>query len=118
MRAWLLPSQRLSPQGPHEFFFDSVLTIPHLLCGDFETAVTLGRRAIELNPSFSTSYKICSAALGHLGRDDEAARMMACLLALEPEFSISNAVERAPLTRREDLALYAEGLRRGGLREG
>ncbi len=116
--ARIAQAQRLSPQGPHEFLFGSVLAIPHFLCGDFETAVTLGRRAIELNPNFSTSYKTYLAALGHLGRDDEAARIMACLVALEPEFSIRSAVERAPLTRREDLALYAEGLRRAGLREG
>jgi DNA-binding SARP family transcriptional activator/tetratricopeptide (TPR) repeat protein len=111
-------AQRLSPHDPHAFFFDSVLMIPHLLRGDFETVATLGQRAIELNPRFSGTYKGYLSTLGHLGRDDEAARVLARLLALEPGFSVRNAMERSPLTRREDLALYAEGLRRGGLREG
>jgi DNA-binding SARP family transcriptional activator len=116
--AQLTEAQRLSPHDPHAFFFDAVLTIPHLLLGQFETVVTVGRRAIELNPSFSSTYKGYLSALGHLGRDGEAARVLARLLALEPGYSIRSAVERAPLMRREDMALYAEGLRRGGLREG
>jgi TolB-like protein len=111
-------AQRLSPHDPHAFLFDTVLAIPHLLRGNFEIVVTLGRRAIQLNPSFSSTYKIYLSALGHLGRDSETARVLARLLALEPSFSIRSAVERSPMTRREDLALYAEGLRRGGLREG
>jgi TolB-like protein len=111
-------AQRLSPHDPHAFFFDATLMLPHLLCGDFEIVVTLGRRAIELNPGFSATYKGYLAALGHLGRDGEAARVLARLLTLEPGFSIRNAIERSPMTRPEDLALYAEGLRRAGLREG
>jgi hypothetical protein len=94
------------------------LTMPHLLRGEFDTVVTLGRRAIELNPSFSSTYKGYLAALGHLRRDRDAARVLARLLTLEPNFSIRDAVERSPMIRPADLALYAEGLRRGGLREG
>ena len=94
------------------------LMLPHLLCGEFETVVTLGRRAIELNPSFSSTYKGYLAALGHLNRDDETARIRARLLVLEPSFSVRDAVDRSPMMRPKDLALYAEGLRRAGLREG
>ena len=111
-------AQRLSPHDPHAFFFDMALMMPHFLCGEFETVVTLGRRAIELNPSCSSSYKGYLATLGHLRRDDEAARVLARLLTLEPGFSIRDAVDRSPMMRPADLALYAEGLQRAGLREG
>jgi DNA-binding SARP family transcriptional activator/TolB-like protein len=116
--AQITQAQRLSPHDPHAFFFDMALMMPHFLCGDFETVVMLGRRAIELNPSFSSTYKGYLATLGQLRRDGEAARVLARLLTLEPGFSIRNAVERSPMMRSEDLALYAEGLRRAGLREG
>jgi DNA-binding SARP family transcriptional activator/TolB-like protein len=116
--AQITRAQRLSPHDPHAFFFNAALMLPHLLRGDFETVMTVGRRAIGLNPSFSASYKPYLSTLGHLGRDEEARRMKARLLALEPGFSVSNAIERSPLMRREDLAFYAEGLRRAGLREG
>jgi DNA-binding SARP family transcriptional activator len=116
--AQITQAKQLSPHDPHAFFFNAALMLPHLLLGDFETVVTVGRQAIELNPSFSAPYKPYLSTFGHLGRDAEAARILARLLALEPGFSVRNAVERSPLTRREDLALYAEGLRRAGLREG
>ena len=59
---------RLSPFDPHGFFFDMALTMPYLLQHDHERVVQIGRRAIELNPGFSSSHKGVLAALGHLGR--------------------------------------------------
>jgi DNA-binding SARP family transcriptional activator len=111
-------AQRLSPHDPHGFFFDMALMMPQFLSGDFANAVISGRRAIELNPGCSSTYKGYLATLGHLRHDQEAARVLARLLVLEPGFSVRTAIERSPMIRRDDLDLYAEGLRRAGLREG
>jgi tetratricopeptide (TPR) repeat protein len=111
-------AHRLSPHDPHAFFFDQALLMPHFFRGEFDKAVTLGRRAIELNPGFSSTYKGYLATLGHLGDEQEARRVQKRLLALEPQFSVRSALARSPLTRRDDIELYAEGLRRAGLREG
>lgn len=110
-------AQILSPYDPHGFFFDMALTMPHLLRHEHKMAAEIGRRAIELNPIFSSSYKVLLAALGHLGREAEARALRARLLDLEPGFTISDAVRRSPLTREQDLAHYAEGLRLAGLAE-
>lgn len=110
-------AQILSPHDPHSFFFDMALMMPYYLRHDFEQAVALGRRAVELNPGFSSTYKGYLATLGHLGHKQEATRVLTRLLTLEPDFCISDAMERSPMTRPVDLALYAEGLRRAGLRE-
>ncbi len=114
----IMHAQRLSPHDPHAFFFDMALMMPQFLNGDFENAVISGRRAIELNPGCSSTYKGYLATLGHLQRDQETARVLKRLLLLEPGFSVTSAIERSPMMRRDDLALYAEGLRRAGLREG
>jgi tetratricopeptide (TPR) repeat protein len=108
---------RLSPSDPHGFFFDMALIMPHLMSGDCASAVESGRRAIELNPLFSSAYKGYLAALGWMHRPREAREVLDRLLALEPSFSIEAAVVRSPLKRPEDLVHYAEGLRRAGLRE-
>lgn len=108
---------RLSPSDPHLFFFDMALIMPHLLLEEYESAIEIGRRAIELNPWFSSSYKGHLAALGFLGRDQEAANVLARLRELEPGFSVRGAIERSPMTNPDDLARYAEGLRRAGLPE-
>ena len=106
----------MSPSDPHSFFFDNALTIPHLLLGDYEKAVEYGRRAVELNPGFSSSYKVYLSALGHLGLAKEAVNVRARLLALEPDLTVDGAVARSPFTLPEDLARYAGGLRRAGMR--
>jgi DNA-binding SARP family transcriptional activator/TolB-like protein/Flp pilus assembly protein TadD len=108
---------RLSPSDPHAFFFDNALMIVHLLRGDYASAVNVGRRAVELNPLFSSSYKVYLAALGSMDRDREAQDVLRRLLELEPGFSVQDAVLRSPLTRPDDINRYAEGLRRAGLPE-
>ena len=59
---------------PHGFFFDTAQILSNLLLREYETAVTIGRRAIALNPGFSSSLKAQLAALGHLGREQEELR--------------------------------------------
>jgi TolB-like protein len=108
---------RLSPSDPHLFFFDHALIMPHLLRSDFAAAAEIGRRAIELKPWFSSAYKGYLSALGHLGQELEAIHIRNRLLELEPEFTVEDAIARSPMTMPDDLAIYAEGLRRAGLPE-
>ena len=108
---------RLSPSDPHVFFFDMALVMPYLMNGDYPAAVEAGRRAVELNPLFSSAYKGYLAALGWMHPTREAGKVLERLLELEPDFSIEAATQRSPLRRPEDVARYAEGLRRAGLRE-
>ena len=42
------------------------LMMPHFLRGEFEQALVLGRRAVELNPGFTSTYKGYLATLGQL----------------------------------------------------
>ncbi len=105
----------LSPDDPLTFFFEASLAIPHLLNGDYLAAVRIGQRAIALNPGLSSAYKTQLAALGHLGYADEAATIRAQLLALEPRFSVDQAMERSSIANSEGRACYAEGLRLAGL---
>lgn len=110
-------ARRLSPFDPQAFFFDVSLMLPHLMLGNFEQATELGRLTAQLKPSFSSSWKGLLVGLGHLRRRSDAHEVCARLQALEPGFSVTEAVQRSPLRRPEDLNRYAEGLRLGGLPE-
>jgi tetratricopeptide (TPR) repeat protein len=116
--AHALQARRLSPFDPHGFFFDNTLMVPSLMLGDFETVVVAGQRALGLNPTMSSTCKGLLSALGHLGRAREAEDLRERLLQLEPGFTLRHAATRSALRRREDLALYVDGLRKAGLPEG
>jgi TolB-like protein len=110
-------AQRLSPHDPHSFFFDMALMMPFLLMGEYETAAQLGRRARSIHPGLSSTYKGLLSAVGHLGLYQEAAGLRDELLALEPGFSVQEAIHRSPLLCPADLDRYAEGLRLAGIAE-
>ena len=110
--------RELSPLDPHAFLYEMGMLVPLLLLGRHEQVVRDGHRALQLNPGFTSTYKVMIAALGHLGRRTEAAGLIARLLVLEPDFSIATVLERTPLRREEDRAHYATGLRLAGVAEG
>ena len=64
-----------------------------------------------MNPSFSATYKPYLAALGPLGRAQEAAAVRGRLTALEPDFTVERFVAMSPLERESDRDYFAEGLR-------
>ena len=110
--------KRLSPMDPNAFFFDACMVILELAKRDYPAAVLLGRRASELNPHFTAGLKHYLAALGHAHLHDEAATVRTRLLAIEPAFTIQDAIRRNPYEHQTDMDHYAQGLRLAGLPEG
>jgi DNA-binding SARP family transcriptional activator/TolB-like protein len=109
--------KRLSPLDPYAFLFDGFFTIIHLLKRDFESAVAAGRAVTQMNPSLSAGYKPYLAALGHLGRRQEAAIVLRRLLGLERDFTVQRFLRSAPFARESDREIYAQGLRLAGVAE-
>ena len=109
--------QQLIQRGPFVYFYDLGFIIAALLKGDFAAAVTTGRAAGELNGQFSAVAKPYLAALGHLAlageamAAEEAARVRARLLAIDPAFDTERFLATLPFARQEHRAIFAEGLR-------
>jgi DNA-binding SARP family transcriptional activator/TolB-like protein len=104
----------LSPLDPLAFFFDAIFGMIQFMKHDYEAAVQIGRSVTQIGPAFSGGYKPYIAALGYLGREQEAATVLQRLLALEPEFTIERFLSKTPLEQIADREHYAEGLRRAG----
>jgi DNA-binding SARP family transcriptional activator/TolB-like protein len=108
-------AQTLSPDDPLGYFFEMALALAYLLRGDSADAAQAAQRAVMLNRGFSSSCKTLLAALGHLGRHEAAGDARDALLALEPGFTREQAMHRTPIAIASGRALYADGLRLGGL---
>ena len=109
--------KKLSPLDPFAFFFDAFFVLIDFMKHDYESAVATGRSVVGMNPAFSAAYKPYLAALGYLGRTQEAAVVRQRLLAIEPDFSIQRFRDTTPMQHEADRAHYAEGLRRAGVAE-
>jgi tetratricopeptide (TPR) repeat protein len=107
----------LAPFDPYFSLWECMYTIAHTFKGDYEKAVSVGRRAVKANPLFSNGYKPFVAALGHLGRIDEAAPYVEKLLSLEPNFTVEQFGQVYPFKRPEDRERYLQGLRLAGVPE-
>jgi tetratricopeptide (TPR) repeat protein len=110
--------KHLASLDPTAHFWDSVFTTAYNLKGDFEQAYRHGRRFVRENPDFSNGYKPLIAALGHLGRREEAAPYVQKLLQLEPHFTIARFIGSYPLAQQEDRENYARGLELAGVPKG
>jgi tetratricopeptide (TPR) repeat protein len=107
----------LAPFDPYFPYYEFMYTIAYTFKGDYEKAVSVGRRNVAANPELSNAYKPLIAALGHLGRRDEAAPYVQKLLTLEPSFTAQSFGQAYPFRRPEDRERYVKGLLLAGIPE-
>jgi adenylate cyclase len=110
-------SIRLSPRDPLLFRTYSALAYAHILLGEFDAAAGAARKAIEINPNYTVSYRAGASALAHLGRLDEARDLVARLSALVPDLSLRNLAEVTVYRHSGGLDLILDGLRKAGVPE-
>jgi DNA-binding SARP family transcriptional activator len=109
--------RELAPFDPYYGFFETIYAIAYMIEGDYEQVITFGTRVIKANPEFTAGYKPVIAALGLLGRIDEARPYLETLVKLEPNFTVAHFREVYPLRNDNDRERYMEGLRLAGVPE-
>lgn len=105
----------LAPGDPYSYFFKSVYAVAYFFKGDYEQAVLAGRDAVNALPKFSAGYKPLIAALGHLGRAEEAKPYIAKLLSIEPHFTAERHAKTYPFKFASDRWRYMRGLLLAGV---
>jgi adenylate cyclase len=110
-------AMRLSPRDPTMFRNYVGLSFAYLLQERFEDAALWARRALDENPNLRPPLRFLGAALGHLGRSEEARAVVARLQALVPDETITGLAMWLPVRFPGRLPLILEGLRRAGLPE-
>lgn len=107
----------LTPIEPYPSLFDNPYAIAYLIKRDYEQAAAFGRRVTKTRPEFVNGYKPLIAALGHLGRREEAKFYVAKLLSLEPGFTVERFGQVYPFKHTSDREHYMMGLRLAGVPE-
>jgi TolB-like protein len=108
---------RLSPHDPAMGSFLVRIADARYFMGDYDGAVAFALRALG-QPNFQWSrYAVLIAALGRLGRQEEARRYLVEVTRERPDFSVE-FVCRTHLFGEQDLmARYCEGLRKAAVPE-
>ena len=110
-------AMRLSPLDPETYRMQAGMATAHLFAGRFDAASSLADKASSDLPSFLLAAGVAAASHTLAGRPEEGKRAMAQLRKLDPLLRISNLSDWLPIRRAEDLATFADGLRRAGLPE-
>jgi adenylate cyclase len=109
-------SIRLDPRHPGAVRLMQV-ALALYVSREYTAAVEAAKRAIRSYPDFPNSYRWLAAALGQLGRTDEAKEALAKAIEIVPasfEMYVSKGV---PWMRPEDHAHMLDGLRKAGWQE-
>ena len=110
-------AMRFSPLDPEMFRMQAGMALAHFFGGRFDAASSWAEKAYRDLPSFLMVVGIIAASHALAGRLDEAQRAMNHLRQLDSTLRVSNLADWLPIHRSEDLATFADGLRKAGLPE-
>lgn len=91
--------------------------MPHIMLGEFETALRLTRACAERAPKLWTCFRNRAIAANEFGFAEEARAAVRRVLEIDPRFTIEQQMRRFPMRGEADAARYAEYMRRAGLPE-
>lgn len=106
---------RLDPRYANNAAMLSDMALSYLQLGQFADAVTCARKAISFGPEYPRAYPRLVSALAHLGQREEAGRVLARLLELQPGFCDRHVRETYPFRDPRHLDLLLGGLYKAGL---
>ena len=115
--AALSKAMRASPHDPLMWIWMLWVAAADFYAGNFQAAVDAADRLIRFRPDKSNAYRFKAAALGHLGRIEEANKALTMAIEISPQ-NFDYFVQKRPTWMRAiDHDLQVEGLKKAGLRK-
>src|SRR5262249_37734425 len=108
---------RLSPFDPLSLSYQTAMSCAHFFSGRYEEAFSVAEEAVRGRPNFAFPVCIAAASAALAGKPTEAGHLMSRLCELMPDLRGSNLSELFPLRRQQDITIFADSLRRAGLRD-
>jgi len=113
----LAHAMRLSPLDPSLYSMQTATALAHFVAGRYDESVLWAEKASREDPNFLPAIRIIATSAGNSGQLERARKAAKRMLEIDPTFRVSELSDHVPMRRPEDLARYAEGLRRAGLPE-
>src|SRR5262245_44358811 len=112
-------AMRLSPIDPFTYFMQEGMAHAHFFAGRHDEAVSWAKMALRELPHSHAGLRIAAASCVLAGRDEEARRLAARLLEIDPTFRISGLLQNVlgPYRHPEHPEKYANALRKAGVPE-
>jgi hypothetical protein len=108
--AYLEVLDELEKSQPNDSFVQAALGRRDLKKGDFESAVSHLRRALESRPPVATTYADLADALAHIGRTEEALPLITKSIELDPYNPVSRKMLVVQLIQSKQYAKAHEAL--------
>jgi adenylate cyclase len=105
---------RLDPRDPLLHWHLNRVAIAHYYSGDYEATVDTARQLIRISPDFPLIYRWLAAALGQIGRVEEARDALEKAIIVGRGSFEMYVRERVPWHRPEDYEHMLDGLRKAG----
>jgi adenylate cyclase len=105
---------RLDPSGPISVLPLTQVALSYYLEGNYPEAANAARRVAFRYPQMPLGYRTLAAALGQLGRVEEARAALQAAIDVSPQGFAFYVVRRPPWFRPVDYEHLLEGLRRAG----
>ena len=113
-RQELLVALRLSPHDPRNATYLTQVATSHYFERDYTSAMEVTKQAAARHLPYPQLYRWMAAALGQLGRLDEAREALRRAIELSPEGFALHVRSRPPWFRQEDHEHMLDGLRKAG----
>ena len=112
---------RLNPIDPGLFaFMQAGTAYAHFYAGRHDEALAWAKKALREQPDHAVNpvaLRLAAASCALAGRDEEAKRLIARLLEIDPALRMSTLKNLRPPTRLPDPKKFADALRKAGLPE-
>ncbi|MCK4817084.1 adenylate/guanylate cyclase domain-containing protein, partial [bacterium] len=105
---------RLNPFPPSWYYFG--LTNAYSLTGQYEKAITAGKKAIHIDPNNLVSRIFLAAAYSLHGKEEKARIEAKEVLRINPNFSVDQWEKTIPYRNKADKELIIGAMRKAGLK--
>lgn len=106
---------RIDPFGQSIGHFRSGIGYCQLMSGETDAAITTLEDALAEAPEFATTLTGLAEAYWAAGRPKDAKRMIARVLKIEPNLTVSSALQDTPFKLPGQLAIFRAALEGGGV---